>query len=399
MTIYLHDLGLLCALGDTPTTIRANLFAGQAPGMRVTDRYSPGRPLTLGLVETDLPSLEDHPPVFRSRNNQLLAAAFAQIETRYRQMAQGLDPQRIAVILGTSTSGISETEAALATRSETGAWPADYRLAQHELGNTAAFGAHLAGAEGPAYTISTACSSSARALATGARLLQSDVVDLVIAGGVDSLCRFTVAGFSALESVSAERCLPFSANRHGINIGEGAGLFLMSRKANAKAGPVALSGWGESSDAHHISAPEPEGRGARRAIEQALTRAGISADQLDYINCHGTATPLNDAMESRVFGALCPQVPASSTKALTGHTLGAAAAVEAGLCWLALLDEQQRLPPNLDDGQPDPALPALNLVRPGQRADKPLRHVLSTSFAFGGNNAALIFSRQDSRHD
>lgn len=391
MTIYLHDLGLLCALGDTPATIRDTLFAGQAPGMRMTDRYSPGRPLTLGLVDTALPTLEEHPPAFRSRNNQLLAAAFAQIAPRYRQLAQGLDPQRIAVILGTSTSGISETETALAARTADGRWPAGYRLSQHELGNTAAFGVRLAGAEGPAYTISTACSSSARALATGARLLQADVVDLVIAGGVDSLCRFTVAGFSALESVSAERCLPFSANRRGINIGEGAGLFLMSREPAR----IALAGWGESSDAHHISAPEPEGRGAHLAIAAALARAGLTAREIDYINCHGTATPLNDAMESRVFGALCPQVPASSTKALTGHTLGAAAAVEAGLCWLTLLDEQHRLPPNLDDGQPDPALPALNLVRPGQRATQALRHVLSTSFAFGGNNAALVFSRHD----
>lgn len=391
MTIYLHDLGLLCALGDTPATIRDNLFAGQAPGMQMTDRYSPGRTLTLGLVSTPLPSLAAHPAVFRSRNNQLLAAAFAQITPRFRQMAERLDPQRIAVILGTSTSGIHETEAALAARDEHAGWPEDYRLDQHELGNTAAFGAYLTGATGPAYTISTACSSSARAMATGARLLQSGVADLVIAGGVDSLCRFTVAGFSALESVSAERCLPFSLNRHGINIGEGAGLFLMSREP----AQISLSGWGESSDAHHISAPDPEGHGAQRAIAQALDRAGITATQLDYINCHGTATPLNDAMESRVFGALCPQVPASSTKALTGHTLGAAAAVEAGLCWLTLLDDLHRLPPNLNDGQTDPALPALNLVQPGQRANKPVRQVLSTSFAFGGNNAALVFSRHE----
>lgn len=392
--ILLHDLGLLCALGGDRAEIRANLFAGRSPGMRETDAYSPGRKLVLGQVDAELPSLGAHPLPWRSRNNQLLAAAFEQIEVAYRVLAAGLPVERIAVILGTSTSGIGETEQALGGRDTDGNWPPNYHLGQHELGASAAFVARLSGACGPAYTISTACSSSARALATGARLLRAGVADLVIAGGADSLCRFTVAGFSALESVSAARCQPFSANRSGINIGEGAALFLMSR-AERSEGSVQLAGWGESSDAHHISAPEPEGRGARLAIAQALSRAGLEASQLDYINCHGTATPLNDAMESRVFGAICPQVPASSTKSLTGHTLGAAGAVEAGLCWLTLNDEARRLPPNRWDGVADPTLPALQLVAPGQRAATPPRHVLSTSFAFGGNNAALILSRHD----
>ncbi|MDQ8022722.1 MAG: beta-ketoacyl-ACP synthase [Moraxellaceae bacterium] len=391
MKVFLNTVGLLCALGDSTETVRENLFAGHAPGMRSTDAFSPGRPLTLGTVSATLPTLDDQPLPLRGRNNALLALAFAQIETAYRQLAQGIAPERIAVILGTSTSSISQTEYALPYKAEHGDWPADYHYAHHELGTPATFIAHLSGARGPAYAISTACSSSARALATGARMLRAGMADLVIAGGADSLCHFTVAGFSALESVSAERCNPFSANRHGINIGEGAALFVMSREP----GPVALGGWGESSDAHHISAPEPTGRGAHEAVRQALQRAGLDATQLDYINCHGTATPLNDAMESRVFGELCPQVPASSTKALTGHTLGAAGAVEAALCWLTLTDAQHRLPPNLWDGQADSELPALNLVAVGDRATQPVRNVLSTSFAFGGNNAALVLSRHD----
>jgi 3-oxoacyl-[acyl-carrier-protein] synthase-1 len=186
-----------------------------------------------------------------------------------------------------------------------------------------------------------------------------------------------------------------SANRKGINIGEGAALFLM---AAAPSGPqaVQLMGWGESSDGHHISAPDPAGAGARLAMEQALQRAGVTAGQIDYINMHGTATQQNDAMESRVIAAMFgTQVAVSSTKPFTGHTLGAAAAVEAALCWLAMQDDngQGRLPPHLWDGAADPALPALNLVAPGAALGRPLRRVLSSSFAFGGSNAVLLLGR------
>ncbi len=206
------------------------------------------------------------------------------------------------------------------------------------------------------------------------------------------MCAFTVAGFSALESVSATQCNPLSANRNGINIGEGAALFLMTREPAA----VALCGWGESSDGHHMSAPDPAGGGARLSITQALQRAGITASQIDYINMHGTATVQNDAMESRVihdlFGA---DVAVSSTKPFTGHTLGAAAAIEAALCWLAMQDDNVdgKLPPHLWDGVQDASLPILNVVAPGTRLGRPVRWALSNSIAFGGSNATLVFGR------
>jgi 3-oxoacyl-[acyl-carrier-protein] synthase-1 len=187
-----------------------------------------------------------------------------------------------------------------------------------------------------------------------------------------------------------------SVNRQGINIGEGAALFLMSAQAEG-AQPVQLMGWGESSDGHHMSAPDPAGVGAQLAMAQALQRAGLAPAQIDYINMHGTATPQNDAMESRVIEALFGlQVPVSSTKPFTGHTLGAAAAIEAALCWLVMQDdnEQGQLPAHLWDGVGDPALPALNLVAPGATLGRPLRYVLSSSFAFGGSNAALVLGRQ-----
>jgi 3-oxoacyl-[acyl-carrier-protein] synthase-1 len=209
---------------------------------------------------------------------------------------------------------------------------------------------------------------------------------------VDSLCAFTVAGFAALEAVSESRCNPLSRNRNGINIGEGAALFLMSREPAT----VALCGWGESSDGYHMSAPDPAGAGARLAMERALARAGIAPAQVDYINLHGTATLQNDAMEARVvhdlFGA---SAWVSSTKPFTGHALGAAGAIEAGLCWLAMQDDNGlgKLPPHLWDGQADSSLPALNVAEPGANLGRPLRWALSNSFAFGGANASLVFGR------
>jgi 3-oxoacyl-[acyl-carrier-protein] synthase-1 len=249
------------------------------------------------------------------------------------------------------------------------------------------------GLAGPAYVHSSACASSAKAIASAARLIRMGACDAVLTGGVDSFCAFTVAGFAALESVSETRCNPLSVHRNGINIGEGAALFLMSREPAT----VALRGWGESSDGHHISAPDPAGGGARQAIEQALSRAGIGPTQIDYVNLHGTATVQNDAMESRVIHSLFGSaVPVSSTKPFTGHALGAAGAIEAGLCWLAMQDDNSggKLPPHLWDGVRDPALPALNVVDSGSCLGRPLRWALSNSFAFGGANAALVLGRQ-----
>jgi 3-oxoacyl-[acyl-carrier-protein] synthase-1 len=201
-----------------------------------------------------------------------------------------------------------------------------------------------------------------------------------------------VAGFASLEAVSESRCNPLSRNRNGINIGEGAALFLMSRDPAA----VALCGWGESSDGYHMSAPDPAGTGAKLAMERALARAGIAAAQVDYINLHGTATVQNDAMEARVVHALFGERAwVSSTKPFTGHALGAAGAIEAALCWLAMQDDNRsgKLPPHLWDREADPSLPVLNVAEAGANLGRPLRWALSNSFAFGGANASLVLGR------
>ena len=237
--------------------------------------------------------------------------------------------------------------------------------------------------------MSTACTSSAKALSSARRLLDTGLCDAVIVGGVDSLCSLTLNGFAALESrVAADCAIPSARHRDGINIGEGAAVFLMSREP----GPVCVLGIGESSDAFHISGPDPEGRGAELALRQALT--GVDMTAVDYLNLHGTATPQNDLMESHaVRRVLGDTVPCSSTKPLVGHTLGAAGATEAGL----LLDAAHGvrpgdLPPHVWDGAADPALAPLNLCSVPV-CSRDCRITASNSFAFGGNNICVVLGR------
>ena len=389
--VFLQAQSCVCALGDTPEAIRAGLWADTPGGVAPTDLHTPGRVLHLGAVSAPLPSLQVLPHKQRSRNNALLLAALAPLRARIQAAVERFGPQRVAVVLGVSTAGLDEGVTAVRQVHAGFGWPAGYDYALQEMGNAAQCVAQQLGTSGPAYVISTACSSGAKAIATGARLLRSGLADAVVAGGGDALSGFTIAGFSALDAVSAERCNPLSANRKGINIGEGAALFLMGRDE----GPVRLAGWGESADAHHMSAPEPGGRGAAEAMRRALARAGVAAADIDYVNLHGTATEQNDAMESlAVHRVLGPYVAVSSTKPLTGHALAAAGVIEAAFAWHTLVDNPAgRLPVHWWDGVVDPALPALRVVAPGTALGRPVRHVLSNSFAFGGSNAALLFAQ------
>lgn len=399
MPAYLNALGLNCALGQGKQAVATALFAGDSSGMQAQTGWVAERALTVGAVPgslPDLPELPDHPP---SRNNQLLLAAALEIEPELRAAISRFGAERIAVVLGTSTSGIEEASQSIATYLKQGQLPAHYEYAQQELAEPANFLSDWLGLSGPCFSISTACTSGARALLSAQRLLNLGVCDAVICGGVDSLCRLTLNGFSALEAVSAERCNPFSVNRHGINIGEGAALFLMSREPGPRSAvPITLLAGGACSDAHHISAPQPDGLGAQAAMRKALAAAGISADQVDYLNLHGTATTHNDAMESQAVQAVFPSgVACSSSKSMVGHTLGAAGALEAAFCWLTLSEynPEQLLPPHLWDGQADPALPTLNLVQPGtQLSNSRPRRLMSNSFAFGGNNISLLLGEE-----
>jgi 3-oxoacyl-[acyl-carrier-protein] synthase I len=393
--VYLNQLGIICPLGHTRDVIKRRLLDLAQSGVAMNDTFSPGHPLPLGQVDAavPLPPVDELPLRDRSRNNQLALGALIEIRPAVDAAIERYGADRIGIVIGTSTSGIAESESALRQYAATGVLPEQFHYGQQELGSPAAVLAAALGTGGPAYVHSSACASSAKSLASAARLIRMGICDAVLAGGVDSLCSFTVAGFKALESISATQCNPLSRNRNGINIGEGAALFLMSPEPAT----VALRGWGESSDGYHMSAPDPTGVGARLAMERALARAGIPAPQIDYVNLHGTGTLQNDAMESRVIYALLGgAVAVSSTKPFTGHALGAAGAIEAGLCWLAMQDDnpEGKLPPHLWDGMADPDLPVLSVAEPGSRLGHPLRWVLSNSFAFGGANATLVFGRE-----
>ncbi|NJA05411.1 beta-ketoacyl-[acyl-carrier-protein] synthase family protein [Methylococcaceae bacterium WWC4] len=392
MRFYFNDAALLCALGHQRSEILGALQRGDRSGLVASDEFTPGRPLYLGRVGAELPELPDAWAAYRCRNNRLLLAAARQLETMLFEMTARYGADRIGVVLGTSTSGVRNSELALQALAETGAIPAGFHYKQQQMGAGADFLAGYLGLGGPHYTVSTACSSSGKAILSARRLLDLDLCDAVLVGGADSLCGLTVNGFAALESVSKGLCRPFGAGRDGINLGEAAALFVISREP----GPVALLGAAATSDAHHFSAPDPAGIAVAAAMRQALEQARLEPAQVDYLNLHGTATPLNDAMESRavhqVFGE---RVPVSSSKGLTGHTLGTAAALELGFCWLLLTDANPAgaLIPNVNDADADPALPELNWVRPGQTLGRPVGVCQSNSFAFGGSNVSIVVAR------
>ena len=346
-------------------------------------------PTWTGEVEgVDAVALPEASLAFDCRNNRLAWLGLRQdgFITSVEQAKARWGSHRVAVLLGTSTSGLLQTELAYRERDASGALPAgfDYERTQ----NTQSLGAFVAqalGLHGPAWVVSTACSSSAKVFGSAARLIEAGLVDAAVVGGVDSLCLSTLYGFNSLELLSAQICRPWDAARDGLSIGEAAAFALVERTSEAPQGW--LLGVGESNDGHHMSTPHPEGAGAIAAMRAALTDAALQPADIGYINLHGTATPSNDAAEDHAVGSVFGSAtPCSSTKGATGHTLGAAGAVEAVIALLAL--RHGLLPAGLNVTQPDPAL-TLDYLRSNRHA--PLRAVLSNSFGFGGSNASLVF--------
>ena len=390
--LRLSALGIAAPLGRGKAEVATGLLAGSRRGFVERRDLLARKAVSVGAVTGELPPCPL--PQFDCRNNRLMQVALAEIEAEIAGAVRRYGRHRIAVVMGTSTSGNEEAMHALEARDRTGHWPTGYSYTRQEIGALGGFVARYLGLDGPAYTISTACTASAKAFAAAARLIRCGIADAAIVGGADTLSRLTVTGFDALAALSAMVCNPSSRNRDGITIGEGAIAFLLEPAMEG----IALLGVGETSDAHHVSAPDPAGRGAVDAMKQALAEAAIAADDVAYVNLHGTATPLNDAMEhaavAQVFGS---DIAASSTKGMTGHMLGTAGACEAAFLWLTLSPEwnpARILPPHLWDGEVDPALARLALVGQGATfADRDLTAMLSNSFAFGGSNAAVLLGR------
>ncbi|UGS43695.1 beta-ketoacyl-[acyl-carrier-protein] synthase family protein [Pseudocitrobacter corydidari] len=381
--IFISAVGMINALGNNVPEVAANLTRGIAPGMRARAGWLQGNSdAVFGGVEAGLPDIPDTFAEHRSRNNQLLLAALAQIQPQVDDAIARYGRERIAVVMGTSTSGLDEGDKHVSQQHPR------WRYAQQELGDPSRFLSHWLALDGPAFTLSTACSSSARAIISGRRLIEAGLADVAIVGGADTLSRMPINGFNSLESLSASRCQPFGRDRSGITIGEGAGLMLLTREPQ----PIALLGVGESSDAWHMSAPHPEGEGAIRAILQALKEAKLAPQDVGYINMHGTATPLNDKIESQVVNHIFGDtVPCSSTKHLTGHTLGAAGITEAGIAML-ILQHNLPLPPQDFSQMPvDDTLPPCGLLHACAPLARPV--ILSNSFAFGGNNTSILLGR------
>jgi 3-oxoacyl-[acyl-carrier-protein] synthase-1 len=396
MPARLAAMGLVNALGRGAEEVWPRLVAGDASHLVWRDDLVAGRSLRVGAVTSELPSIPAALAHYDCRNNAFTLAALDEIAEPIAAALSALGAERIGVVMGTSTSGSAECEAAMRHQAQTGSLAPEFRYPQLEFGGTAGFVAEALGLGGPALTLSTACSSSARSLASARSLLRLGLCDAVIAGGSDSLCGLTTNGFSSLQAVSQDVCNPMSANRDGLTLGEGAAVFLLTREP----GGIQLAGVGESSEAHHMSAPDPAGKGPIASMRGALDDAGLEPNEVCYLNLHGTATPLNDAMESRATAeVLGREVPCSSTKPLVGHTLGAAGATELAFCWLVLEHregDELCLPPHVFDGMRDPEIEPLRLAGKAERIHAPSPAALMTnSFGFGGNNCTLVIREGD----
>ena len=299
--------------------------------------------------------------------------------------------ERIGVFMGTSTSGLLQTELAYCRRDpQTGALPPDFHYSQtHNTYCLADFVQRYLGLKGPAFVVSSACSSTAKVFGNAARMIAAGVCDAAVVGGVDSLCLTTLYGFHSLGLISSMPCRPFDAARNGISLGEGAGFALLEKDAAYSAPAVMLLGVGESSDAYHMSTPHPQGLGAKLAMQRALASAALVPQDIDYINLHGTSTKSNDASEDQaVFELFGDQTPCSSTKGWTGHLLGAAGITEAIISMLAI--KHGFIPGSLHTQNPDPALRSNFQL---ENRDASMQRVMSNSFGFGGSNCSLIFGR------
>ena len=388
--VFLNSAGIICSLGTGLGSVEKNLFNENknASFLSYADKDFINKKLLVGGINGSL--LEVTLPEEDTRNNRVLTTALAPLAPEINLLKERFGSHRIGVVIGTSTSGISDGENAVCFHLNHGKFPENYHYRKQEISSPSRYVSNWLNLQGPVFSVSSACTSGANALASAARLLRLGVCDAVIAGGVDTLCNMTIEGFSSLFVTTNSVCNPFSINRNGINIGEGAGFFLMTLDPSL----VRLSGVGETSDAYHISSPHPKGVGAENAMLLALEHANIKPTKIDYLNLHGTGTQQNDKMEAlaahRVFGE---KIACSSTKPLTGHTLAAAGAIEAIFCWLTLQRNDNKLPPHHWDGKYDPDLPALTNIAAEKSHSKP-KFAMSNSFAFGGNNTSLILATE-----
>ena len=403
--IYLSNPGFICATGnscDSDTFVK-NLSEGNRDGIKKVECGLVGengvKSFYVGKIADDL--LKPTGDKFDMRVLQILDFALSSVKSAAQKAISRYGSERVGVCIGSCDNGSFLSFKAHKAFFEGGEFPASYDLKAQGADYVATFASKRLGAQGISLAFSTACSSSASAIIKAKELIRAGVCDAVVAGGVDVASDTVLLGFDSLEAVSHEKTNPFSKNRNGINLGEGAAVFVLSRDDLDETG-IVLAGTGESSDASHMTAPLADGTGAEQAMKAALSDANLSPKEIDYINLHGTGTHLNDSMEGKgvalVFGEENPRVLCSSTKPLTGHTLGSAGSLELAACFYAL--KTQKIPVHVWDGAQDEEIPALNLVTAEQVVSTPLNHhseircCMSNSFAFGGCNASLIVRKE-----
>jgi 3-oxoacyl-[acyl-carrier-protein] synthase-1 len=384
--IWLSAPGLICCAGKNRNELYDSCLKGFQGGMVMRELPGTTGKFPVGQIPGDLPEVDFPPAAYagRTRIIRIIDAALEQIRPDIEKTIAKYGAGKVGVCLGSCDNGSEGSHLAHQALLAQGAFPEDYQLRFQSASFPAEFIARKFGVSGPVFTIATACASGASAIIRGAEFIRAGLCEAVIAGGADIVSDTVLAGFHALEAVSDSLTNPFSKNRKGINLGEGAAFFLLDSEKNSS---VKLAGAGESADAYHMTAPGTGGEGPAKAMRAALVDAELKAEQIGYINLHGTGTELNDKAEALAMKAVFDEVPPiSSTKPITGHTLGAAGALEAAICWM-VLTEQRGLPVHCWDGVKDEGIPVFPSKEDSQ---KKLSICMSNSFAFGGCNVSLI---------
>ena len=397
----MSEPGIACAAGNSAAAFWRTLTTGSQDGLVKVKTHS-GREFFAAKIPDG--TLKKTGARHDMRVIQIEELALSQIAPLVEAAKQKYGAARVAVCVGCCDNGSEFSVAGHREYFEKGAFPKNYTLEIQSADYPATYAKERFGLAGPAYVFATACSSSGSAIIKAAQLIRAGIVDAALCGGVDVASDTVLLGFDSLEAVSEQKTNPFSAARSGITLGEGAAFFLMTKdKGLANNCPVALLGWGESADANHMTAPLADGSGALAAIKEALADAGLDASKIDYVNLHGTGTKLNDSMEakavSEAFEKVLAALPCSSTKPMTGHTLGASSAVELAACWLSIVNNdgaaagEIKLPLHVYDGQRDPALARLNFIQKDTKINKSTTVCMSNSFGFGGCNVSLIIGK------
>lgn len=392
--VAISGAGCLCAAGMTLNQAYASMLGGERRPLP-PQAFGSGHPEAFPVFEIREPLPAPGSDVELLRTTRLALAAAAEALADAGLADDDLQGLRVGVCIGTTVGSAMNNEE-FYRDFRVGDDPAMTAIDRYLRSNPAAAVSRHYRLDGPCQTVVNACASGSDAIGLGAAWINAGICDLVLAGGADELCRTTYNGFASLMITDTSPCRPFDRRRRGLNLGEGAGLLVLesdaSRQRRGKAPRGYLLGYGAAGDAHHLTAPHPEGAGLRRALAEALTSAGVSAAEIAFVNAHGTGTPDNDRVESRVLAELFPQTPFVSTKCYTGHTLGAAGAIEAALTLAGL--EQGLLPANVGYGEADPELPGVPVTGVTKINGKV---ALSESLAFGGTNAVLVLGLEAGR--